>query len=146
MKRTYLVNGRNGHFAVDEHNDQNSGVSGPMFIGTRKQAVTVADALNKAYQDGREDQAADSRDLVDRAYAVGLKDGDPAGFYGGTVSRETVTVVHSDGRLREPVAIPFPPTTGWHRHTVLVLRNARVAGSEPCPLCTADPGELHQDP
>jgi hypothetical protein len=75
MKRTYLVNGRNGYHAVDEHNDQGSGVSDTITGLTRKVADRVAAALNKAYQNGREDQVADSRDLVNRAYALGLEDG-----------------------------------------------------------------------
>jgi len=70
MKRTYVVQGRNGYFAVDAHNDQDSGVAGPLFTGTRKQATAVAGVLNAAYTLGREDQAADSRDLVERAYVA----------------------------------------------------------------------------
>jgi hypothetical protein len=110
MKRTYIVNGRNGHFAVDEHNDQGSGVSGPWFTGvTRRVADRVAAALNKAYQDGREDQAADSRDLVERAYVAGQDAASHTGYPGesymgtipGDVSRET-----------NPSPWSWEPTTG----------------------------------
>jgi hypothetical protein len=88
MKRTYIVNGRNEYFAVDEHNDQGSGVSDGITGVTRKVADRVAAALNKAYQDGREDQAVDSRDLVDRAYRAGQDAASHTVTDG--VSRETV--------------------------------------------------------
>ena len=93
MKRTYVVQGRNGYFAVDAHNDQDSGVAGPLFTGTRKQATAVAGVLNAAYTLGREDQAADSRDLVERAYVAGQQEAnrDQAGFSRPDVPRETVT-------------------------------------------------------
>jgi hypothetical protein len=88
MKRTYVVQGRYGYFAVDELNDHDSGRRGPLFTGTRKQATAVAGALNAAYTMGREDQTADSRDLVERAYVAGaLQYGPPP--LESVVSRET---------------------------------------------------------
>jgi hypothetical protein len=74
VKRTYLVQGRNGYFAVDEHNDQGSGVTDTITGLTRKVAERVSAALNAAYTDGREDQAADSRDLGERAYLAGRRE------------------------------------------------------------------------
>jgi hypothetical protein len=102
MKRTYVVHGRYGYFAVDEHNDQDSGVRGPLVTReTRKRADHIAAALNRAYQDGREDQATDSRDLVERAYAQGRDMAcDHGESYMGTipadVSRETTVPARQD--------------------------------------------------
>lgn len=59
MKREYRVNGRNGHFAVDEHTDQGSGVRTMISGQTRKTAEWIAGALEDAYRRGREDATAD---------------------------------------------------------------------------------------
>lgn len=88
MKRTYMVNGRYGYWAVDEHDDQGSGVNSTITGLTKRLATTVAEALNAAYTDGRADQATDSRDLVARSYAQGRTDG-AASMVTDDVSRET---------------------------------------------------------
>lgn len=56
MRRTYEVQGRYGYWAVDEHNDQDSGVRDCVTaIPSRKLATAIADALTRAYQDGSQD-------------------------------------------------------------------------------------------
>lgn len=62
-KRIYWeVQGRNGYHAVDEHTEGESGVSGPVFAGSRKDAEKVAMHLNRAYAMGHENGMIDAKE------------------------------------------------------------------------------------
>jgi hypothetical protein len=129
MKRTYLVQGRNGHFAVDQHNDQNSGVTDMITGVTRAVATRVAAALNAAYTDGRTDQATDSRDLVEQAYARGREAGIQAESVRlettGSVSRETLTEAFTEGQRDQADQLDQAYRKGWRE----------AAESVHCPDC-----------
>lgn len=59
MNRTYVVQGRNGYWAVDERWSEDSGTHGdPLTFKVRSDAVKVAVALTRAYRHGQEDAAA----------------------------------------------------------------------------------------
>lgn len=57
MARTYEVQGRNGHYMIDEYHGEASratyGTTGP--FATRKLADHVAGAMTQAYRHGRDD-------------------------------------------------------------------------------------------
>lgn len=116
MNRTYRIQGRNGHFAVDEHNSNDTGVTGPLFTGTRKDAQRVADALNGAYLAGRQDAGRDIARAAEDLHTVANTAAVESAY-----SRGDVGQAHGPWHDRPAPPCPECSRPDPHSHTVAPL-------------------------